>query len=168
MAVKFDYSNDRQELICRCRVFWNREQVDKPMIGYLYNRRTPLSSLTDSRNEEYLRAEDITIETFLSDCEQRYRAGRKIGGDAVFVACPYTGMPWLEAIMGCRIKSENGVGWAEPLDSDWKGYNEGSVPWDNGWHRAMTDQTAEAIRFSHGKYPVGPPHLRGPGDVAPR
>ncbi len=164
--MKEETAIERKELLKRCQRFWNRERTNRPMVGYLFDRRAPLTLLTNSRTETLLQAGDITVEMFLSDCERRYTASQQIGGDAIFVAYPRVGLPWLEAIMGCTIRAESGVGWAEPLEREWQAYSLNSVPWDNGWYESMKEQTMAAIQVSHGRYPVGPPHLRGPGDIA--
>lgn len=156
----------RKELIGRWQRFWDREPTDRPLVGYLYDRRAPLTVITDNRAEQLVKPEDLTIDVFLSECERRYRASLQIGGDAIFVASPLIGLPWLEAIMGCTIRAAAGVGWSEPLRSEWKEYGLGSVAWDNGWYDAIKRQIAAAVKASRGRYPVGPSHIRGPGDIA--
>ena len=74
-------------------------------------------------------------------------------------------VPWLDAVMGCAVECGGGSAWAKPLETDWKEYEMDSVPWDNGWFSLMQEQTQVAIECSAGRYPVGPVHLRGMGDL---
>jgi hypothetical protein len=156
---------DRQELIERSGRFWRREQTDRPLVGALFNRLAPLTHFTEFHPEPRVRLEDLSIQEFIADCDRRHEASEQIEGDAIFVANPFIGFPWMEAILGCTIECGGGSAWPKLLDSDWKQYSVDSVPWSNGWFDRMQEQTKAALAAAGGRYPVGPVHLRGMGDV---
>lgn len=148
----------------KCRKFWNKDKTDSPIIGCLFNRMAPLSYFTNNYKEGKITPGDVSIKVFLDDCRRRHSASEKLLGDSIFVAYPYIGLPWLDAVMGAKVHVGGGSAWAV-ADVDWKNYSEDSVEWENGWYDLMLAQTKAAIGDSDGTYPVGPSHLRGIGDV---
>jgi len=168
--VAFSYPQARRfenpELIERCRKFWRREAVDRPLVGVLFDRMFPLQTFASGRENAEVLPEDVSVGWFLGECERRHLASEEIGGDAVFVAYAGIGLPWIEAVLGLKVRVQGGGGWAEPLDSDWKTYGEDSVRWDNGWFEKMQELTAAAVNAGQGRFSVGPCHLRSPIDLA--
>jgi hypothetical protein len=156
---------DSSEIKERCDRFWKRENTDRPLVGALFNRMAPATRLEQNLQKRSVKPADITEEVFIDDCNRRHNASEQIEGDAIFVAAPYIGLPWLDAIMGCEVECGGGSAWAKPLESDWKEYTIDSVPWDNGWFDTMQEETKIALDISKGRFPVGPVHLRGMGDL---
>ena len=154
------------KLIDRCRRFWNREPVQQPLVGILLDRIHPLRDFqTDSDKQEVVPS-DVAVEDFVAECERRHQASENTEGDAVFVAYPTIGLPWLEGILGCQVQFNGSAAWTKPYQGDWKTYDLDSVPWDNGWLDKMKELTRTAIEAGKGRYPVGPCHLRGFIDAA--
>ncbi|MFW5988266.1 MAG: hypothetical protein ACOCQA_02370 [bacterium] len=160
-------SLDRKNLIKLCQKFWRKEKTEKPLVGALYNRISPLQWFTDGGKGKNLHPEDLSKEMFINDCQRRHRASQQIKGDAIYVAFPFSGIPWSEGVMGCKVKIGNGSCWSEILEDDWRNYTINSVPWNNGWFDKIQELTETAIEFSKGKYPIGPVHLRSPVDLVP-
>ena len=160
--------------------FWNHETTDRPMVGALFNRMAPLAWFTERRDRTLVRPADLERSLFLDDCRRRLYAAETIGGDAPFVAYPFIGIPWLEAIFGCTVHAAGTSAWAEPLKTDWRCLTADTVPWENGWFDAMLEQTRALVELQRrlsddvgsdaetaARYlPVGPCHLRGLGDLA--
>lgn len=95
---------EETKLIDRCRRFWNREPVQQPLVGVLIDRLHPLQDFrTDSDKQEVVPS-DVTAESFAAECERRHQASEATKGDAVFVAYPTIGLPWLEGILGCPVR----------------------------------------------------------------
>lgn len=49
--------------------------------------------------------EMINVQTFISDYENMYKCAIDVGQDAFWVAEPFCGIPWMEAIFGCEVYS---------------------------------------------------------------
>jgi len=45
----------------------------------------------------------LDVEAFLNDYERMYQDISSIGQDGFWVAEPFYGIPWMEAILGCEI-----------------------------------------------------------------
>jgi len=156
---------NKPALMERSRKFWAREKTDRPLIGFLFNRMAPLSSVSDRfSSNNLIFPESLTDKLFIEDCERRFLAAEKLPGESMFVAYPYIGLPWLDAIMGSSVFIGGGSAWSV-FNTDWRTYSAQSVPWDNGWFDLMLRQIRLALEHSKGRFPVGPCHLRGIGDV---
>lgn len=154
------------ELIHRCEAFWSAGETDRPLVGAWVMSYYPLEFFTKGLTEKRVRPQDLTAAAFLDDCERRVRDNKAVRGDAVWVAGPSLGMPWLEGIMGCPIKADAGTAWAEPIPEDWREFDRTSVLRDNDWFNKLNELTVAAVERSNGHFPVGAAHLRGPSDAA--
>ena len=154
------------DLIQRCERFWNREPTDRPLVGVLVNRMHPLKHFSTGKDSPEVLPEDIAVDAFLAECDRRHAASEATGGDAVFVAYPTAGIPWLSAIMGCAVRFSGTSAWTEKYPGDWKTYDADRVAWDNGWFDKMNELTRAAVDHAAERYPVGPCHLHGVIDVA--
>ena len=45
----------------------------------------------------------LNVDDFLKDYEQMFQEVQIIGQDGFWVGEPFTGIPWMEAILGCEI-----------------------------------------------------------------
>ncbi len=57
----------------------------------------------------------------------------------MFVAYPFIGLPWFDAVMGSSFSISGGSAWTES-NADWKSYQKENVPWGNGWFDLILDQ----------------------------
>ena len=154
-----------EETLKRHRAFWNRQPMDRPAwgvtVGFFLNEvyprvmaKTPLGPV---------RPEDLPIEEFLKDCDDRWEAQRDFG-DFPFTCAPMH-IPWLEAIAGCPIQASPSSFWAEPCLSDW-----GSWQWDrpvleSPWAQKLLEVMRALGEHSKGRYHVSPTLMRGPADI---
>ena len=157
----------------RCERFWNGESMRRPMVGALYNRMAPLRWFTENLDVRRLAPENLEAALYRGDMLRRFRAAETIGGDTGFVAYPFIGIPWLEAIFGCEVQAAGSSAWPEPLAADWRSLGEGDLQWDNGWFDVLQDEVRIAIDLrdeleadENAVLPIGPCHLRGLGDFA--
>ena len=141
-------------------------------MGVLFNRMDPLSEYKKTHADPVIRPCDITDELYISDLERRHAAMEQIGGDAPFVASPYSGPPWMDAMMGCTVDYSGPSGpqapskfRGQPLPTDVHRYTLDSVPWNNGWYDLLLRQTSLAIETAAGRFPVGPATLGGMGEM---
>ena len=92
----------------RHRAFWNRQAADRPLlgidIGFWLKQRYPRTA--EKMPEGLIAPDDIPIDAFLKDCDDRYQQQLN-RGDYPFVSAPFVAIPWLEAIAGCPIHFSN-------------------------------------------------------------
>jgi hypothetical protein len=75
-------------------------------------------------------------------------------------------VPWLEAILDCEIEAGTDTMWAKPHLKDWADLDTIGFDPGNLWFLKLLEVTDEVVEYSGGRFPVGMPLLRGPGDVA--
>jgi hypothetical protein len=150
----------------RHRDFWKKTN-DSPLIGYspgnyfVSRRFKAVEHLLGTKRS--VMPDDFSVGNFLQDYENTFNQSLEEGADLIFAACPFTGLPWMEALFGCNIIPQENSFIALPLaDAE---FNKKIKIVDYRW----LDKYYEFIDFinknGEGRYPVGQPILRGPGDV---
>jgi hypothetical protein len=107
----------------------------------------------------------VDIERFLPDYDQLFELHARAGGDIPWVAIPFWGMCWMEAILGCEVRCSEGTIWAEPFLDDWAKLDEVNLAQDNPWFTKLLDFTESLASASGGRYPVGTTLMRGLADL---
>ena len=156
---------DRHEAFLGCR------PVDRPLIrpwfgGYYPAEQFP-NGASRLQDGAVLRPEQVCFSHFREDYERLYHAYGGNEEEYGYVGSAYWGIPWLEAIAGCPVTVTATHCRAKPVLS---GLDEAAhfVPNvdRNPWLDALVRFTKELAACSTGRFPVCPPLLRGPGDVA--
>ncbi len=108
--------------------------------------------------------EDIPVEEFLMDCDNGFILAQDIG-DFPYTCGPFSGIPWLEAIAGCRIMASPTSFWAEPCCdclSDW--HPTGNFT-QSPWGRKLLELMSALVEHSGGRFQASPTLMRGPFDI---
>jgi hypothetical protein len=151
----------------RYQAFWNRLDTDRPLwgcnIGFFVNERYP--RVMEKIPPGLVRPEDIQVDLFLQDCENLYSAYQKMGDDYPYVGASFIYIPWMEAIMGCPIKSSHTSFWAEPWVKDWKDWHWQKPTLENPWLQKLLELMRALVKHADGRYPVAPTLMRGPSDM---
>jgi len=160
-----------EELIARHEAFLHCEPVDRPLIGLWFGGYYPADQFprgTAGWTEgQPLEPADVHIKGFEADYEMLYRLHREVEDDFFYIGCAYWGIPWMEAILGCPIFAGQGSAWAKPLPQGPRKIEEPSTELDkNAWFRCLLSFTEGLLELADGRFPVCPPLLRGPGDMA--
>jgi hypothetical protein len=150
----------------RHKDFWKKTN-DSPLIGYslgnyfVSKRFNAVDNLLGM--ERCVRADDFNVVRFLHDYDNMYDQSLEEGADLVFSACPFTGLPWMEAMFGCKVIPQGSSFIASPISSS--EFSKEIKIVDYSW----SDKYYEFIDFinknGEGRYFAGQPILRGPGDV---
>jgi hypothetical protein len=158
-----------KEKIRRHMAFWNRENVDRPLIGYLIGSYFPVQRYEEAKRifgDKKLIKEDIIIpENFIGDYERLFEGSTLVEQDAFWVAEPFTGIPWMEAFLGCSIFGSKDSMWAEPWVKDIKDLEKIKPLNQNTWYKKYNQFTSMLVDRSDGRFPVGQPILRGISDI---
>lgn len=158
---------DRDEnRISRWRAYWAGTNSE-PLIGYSYgsyfvSRRFPAAS--GLLREGALIAPDMAdAERFFADFDAQYEQRADNCGDCVFSAMPFPGIPWLEAIAGLSIYGGANSFHAAALPN---ASVEAPVTVRNAaWRSGYLESFDKLAAHSAGRYAVGQPIMRGPGDL---
>ena len=153
--------------IPRYQAFLQRQRTDRPLlacsVGYFVSDIYP--TVMAEVNDGLIKPEDIRLDSFLADCERLYEIYNEIDADFPYCASPFFGIPWMEAIMGCQIKSSPTSFWAEACVDDWETWYWQRSTLDNPWTEKLLELTKALVNHSAGRYQVAVTLMRGPSDI---
>lgn len=157
-----DY-RDWQALSKRHAAFWNREPVDRPLIYVIYDAYVDTELVATMLGEGQVMPEMIDPAPILPEYDKLARARTEIGDDAIAVAEPLLGIPWLEAMAGCRVRVADGKSvWPDQPDTP---IDEIIADRENPWLCKLLELLQTVVDHAGGRYAVGLSHLRGPADI---
>ncbi|MDW7658054.1 MAG: hypothetical protein SCM11_12870 [Bacillota bacterium] len=114
----------------------------------------------------------IRIDDFRADYERLFAEAESIGQSGFWVAEPFTAIPWMEAILGCRIIAGSESFIAQPpdvgnllSDSRLDQCLNADILHNNPWFETYIAFTERLVEWSQGRFPVGQPILRGISDM---
>jgi len=158
-----------QEKLRRHDAFWRGEMTERPMIGFQvgsyfmaqrYQAATPLL-----QPGKLITPEMLDPREFLADYERQYQYTLDIGQDAFYAAEPYTGIPWMEGILGCPISATAESMWADHWLEDWADMDNLKFDPNNPWFRKFIEFVDVLAEYSKGRFPIAQPIFRGPSDM---
>jgi hypothetical protein len=150
----------------RHKQFWARQSADRPLlginVGFALSDTFPwtMARIADGP----VKPEDIPLGAFLQDCDDLARAHEGLG-DYPYVAAPFVGIPWLEAIAGCPIQASRNSFWAEVCVKDWRAWRWPESFVDNPWTQKLAELMEALAAHAAGRYQVAPTLMRGPADI---
>jgi hypothetical protein len=150
----------------RFKRFWQRAPADRPLLGLRLKSYFPMRDFEGGPHSGTLSADQFKAEDYFDDYERLYAMYDQAMGDQIYVASACRGVPWLEAILGCEIKAGSDSMWARPHLNDWAKLDTIRFDPNNPWFVRLLAVTEKVVEYSAGRFPVGMPLLRGPGDVA--
>lgn len=157
------------ERVACFRQFYARAN-DRPLLGFFVGSGYPLHRYPCSRSlpeDRPLTPEDFPVAGYLDDSDALFERHEACGGDFIWSASAFWGIPWLEAILGCPLHADHATGSirAEPVP----GF---SVPEDIPALDPAAPWPAKAVEFiealaerSAGRYPIGTTRMRGIADL---
>jgi len=144
---------------------------ERPLLGFFHGSEYPIHRYEAGKGIPVGRAlgpDDFPVEPYLDDCDRLFAVHERCGGDFIWSASAFWGIPWLEAALGCPIilsSYESGSIHAErPVGYD----GPESLPQfslDNPWVRKAIDLLAGLRRRSDGRYPLATTRMRGISDL---
>ncbi len=151
------------ELEERHRAFWLSAPVDRPLIGVMVHAYQDTELVARAVGAGELLPERVDARPILAEYDRIAAAREAIGDDMIGVAEALLGIPWLEAICGCRVMVADGKSlWPAPPKGE---IGELSFSPDNPWFRALRRVLHDVVAHVNGRYAVGLSHLRGPTDI---
>ena len=103
---------------------------------------------------------------FLPDYERMFQEAEELGQDGFWTGEPFTGIPWMEAILGCPIRAGCESFTSRPwLSSPEEALEKLHFDSQNPWLNKYLEFTTALVNQSRGRFPVGMPIMRGPSDM---
>lgn len=156
-------SRDWQPLAQRHRAFWDSAAIDRPLIYVMYDAYQDTELVAAMLGAGQVAPEAIDPAPILGEYDKMAQARIAIGDDAIAVAEPLLGIPWLEAMAGCQVMVADGKSvWpAQPNGA----VNEIAFDPQNPWLIKLLELLHVVVDHAAGRYAVGLSHLRGPADI---
>lgn len=154
--------------VAHFRAFHARANT-RPLFGFFKGSEYPLPRYPFSRSlpeGRPLAPGDFDVNAFAADSERLFEEHEACGGDFIYSASAFWGIPWLEAMLGCPLFANHQTGslHAEPPP----GFDPDTLPTfdpDAPWPRLMGDMLAALAARSAGRFPLATTRMRGVADL---
>jgi len=151
------------------RQFYRRAN-DRPLLGFFVGSEYPLHRYRASDRlptERPLIPEDFDVAPYLDDSDRLFQLHEACGGDFIWSASAFWGIPWLEVALGCPIfaNHETGSIYAKS-PSNFNG--PASIPEfdpDSPWMHKTVEFISRMAERSGGRWPIGTTRMRGISDL---
>ena len=153
------------ELIRRHTAFWECAETDRPLVVALYQAYQDTVLVAEAFGEGELLPERIDPAPILAVYDQMAEIHEQIRDDFVACAEPLLGIPWLEAICGCRVRIPDGKSLWPEMPAGGPATTEIHFFPSNPWFQRLLQVIQKVVGHAAGRYPVSMSHLRGPTDV---
>ncbi len=147
-----------------------RQENDRSLFGFFLGSEYPVKrypSMASLPEDRPLTPSDFNVSTFLDDSEKLFHEHEECGGDFIWSASAYWGIPWLEAALGCKLYANHSSGsiYSEP-PSDFSA-DSTKIQFDiqNPWIYLMGKMLQGLSDRSGGRWPIGTTRMRGISDL---
>ena len=162
MDKKWHKSMD--ERVEQFKLFHGRKN-ERPLLGFFIESEYPVFRYPFAKKlpmEQPLKPGDFNLDEFVADTLRLFKRHEECGGDFIYSASAFWGIPWLEAMLGCPIFSDRNTGsiYAETPDK----VNSKFSP-DNEWSILMKQMLQALAKAGAGKFPLATTRMRGVADL---
>ena len=149
--------------------FWNREALKRPLVSfqvgdYFVSKRIKAAAHL-LRDGNKITPEMLNVDSLLDDFERMYQESCQTGQDAFWVAEPFCGIPWMEAIFGCEIYGTKSSFISRPYVKTVRDLKKIQFNPENPWYKKYFEFIRKLDKLSAGRFPIGQPIMRGASDV---
>jgi hypothetical protein len=158
-----------EERVDRFRAYYRRAN-DRPLLGFFVGSDFPLRRYDASRSlpeGRPLQPGDFGVGPYLDDCDRLFDLHEACGGDFIWSASAFWGIPWLEALLGCPIVADHSTGAIRAeRPPDFHG-PDGLRAFDasSPWMRKAVEFLDRMAERSAGRWPIGTTRMRGIADL---
>ena len=150
--------------------FWNREALKRPLVGFHIGPDFFFSRHYRAAQQLLVNGKQITpdmmdVDWFLEDYERMFQMVASVEQDGFWAAQPYTGIPWMEGILGCEIFATENSFISQPCAKSLEEAQNVQFDPDNPWFKKYIEFLDKIQKLSNGRFPVGEPIMRGPSDM---
>ncbi len=142
--------------------------LERPLLGFFIGSEYPLmryKSMQRLPENRPLVPEDFNVTAFAADCAELFEKHEKYGGDFIWSASAFWGIPWMEVLLGMDIYANHETGslYARmPKDSIINGCR---LSEENPWANLCIRFLKELSKVSSGRFPLATTRMRGVSDL---
>jgi hypothetical protein len=169
MTSGYPFGNN-PEKIERYRAFWNRDDVDRPLVGFSFVGWFPLEYFSACKSWEvndYITPDILIPQEWLDDYEGLLREGETAHDDMIRGACPIqVALPcFMPAMLGCKIRvlPDNVMGEEQKLP--WEQALKKGLDQEDPWYLKYMEFVDTLVTRADGRYPVSHGVELGPTDL---
>ena len=132
--------------IARYKAWLARQPMDRPLFGLCWEPDiSPFPAFIERVGVGCeISPDQIHPEEVVPAIERWYQRDTQLAADTFQRFCPAFGIPWVEAIAGCRVILHPGSLWAEPILESYSGRPPIQLDPDNPWMRKLIEFTKVA------------------------
>lgn len=150
--------------------YWQREDTGRPLasvtvaedffVSRHYGAARPLL-----QPGKVITPDMLDVTAFMADYEKMYEDSLLVEQDGFWVGMPFTGIPWMEAMLGCKIVAMDNSFVSKPTGATIDSQEDIILDQHDPWLAKYLEFTEALIELSNDRFPVGEPILRGPSDM---
>jgi len=159
-------SSDRiKENISLHKDFWTFKNT-KPVVGIFLGGWTPFKGCVSEElwTRQSVRSDDIRPVDFLPDIEKYICEQGQIEDDLVRALQPFASIPWMEAILGCKVRCSKPNLWADTISEDIGALPDLAFDPAQGWVQTYIEFLRIYKMHFDKMQPIIASILRGPSD----
>ena len=159
--------NDRLE---KHRQYWRREDTGRQLVSvtiaedFFFSRHYEAAQALLEPGK-LITSDMLDVPSFMSDYDRMYNESLLVEQDGFWVGTPYTGIPWMEAMLGCDVIAMEASFVSKPTGATIEDLKPIELTLDNEWLAKYLEFTAHLVDLSAGRFPIGMPIMRGPSDM---
>ena len=163
-----DTSQTLEQKLDAYKGLWARKPRTRPLIGvdvggwFPFQRFASLAAIPDL---SYIEPEMLQPEAARDDYAAFLRNCMLVPDDLIKGVAPIPAIPWMEGVLGARLRRNKDSVWADEQKADWDELAGIIVENDNPWLRKYLSFVEDLTAQAGGRYPVGLPILRGVSDM---
>ena len=164
----YPFGNDPRK-IERYKMFWNRDEVQRPMVGFSIKSWFPLEEFEASRSwpsDGILTPDMVKPEAFMDDQGRLLREGETMDDDIIRGASPSQAVPWLCGMLGSTLRILPGNILAEEQLLSWEEVEQIRLDHSHPWFQKYMEYAETLVKTADGAFPVTHGTLVGPTDLA--
>ncbi len=150
--------------------FWRKESVGRPLVtfhladNFFFSQhyKAAKSILVPGKK---INPEMIDVDLFLSDYDRMFEDSCQVPQDGFWATQPFTGIPWMEAILGCDVYGTASSFVTKPFMKSIEETEKLRFDGNNPWLLKYIEFLKKIELLSNGRFPVGQPIMRGPSDM---
>ena len=159
-----------EERVTRFMQFYRR-QNDRPLLGFFYGSEYPIHRYETGTTipvGRTLTPDDFPVEPYLDDYDRLFDLHEACGGDFIWSASIFWGIPWLEAALGCPIQLSSYESGSIHTEKPVGFRSADDIPvfsMDNPWVAKAVEFLERSAERSNGRYPLATTRMRGISDL---
>ena len=156
--------------IARHKQYWNREDTGRPLVSvtiaedFFFSRHYP-SALPLLEPGKLISPDMLDVSAFMDDYGRMDEESLLVEQYGFWVGTPYTGIPWMEAMLGCEVVAMDASFVSKPTGVTIDNLEPIALSLENKWLVKYLEFTSRLVDLSNGRFPVGMPIMRGPSDM---